>query len=1121
MDAQYAYLKEHDAEWLEKVLQERMRMRQAKDNGDEGIRQEDIKYGSDRSSAGPFDVTVANPPPDLVISEHAKLIRNHDWSTTSLGPIASWSTELRRMVNMCLSDNKATALWWGPERICLYNEAYTAVLAHKHPGALGKKVFEVWPELEDVPYGHSFGKADRTGMPSSEERVPFYVERAGYFEEVWASWVVIPVPGPNGNLGYYNTVSDVTQEVVYSRRVTTLHLLDQKTSAAETLRDYWSQVVSGLQDNEHEVPFAALYGPAAHEITRRSTEDSTIDDMDSGSQSEQSSIFAGSEWSLEGVLTGKSEAGMVPLPGRVDLDTGTEWLTPEFRSCMLSKTVTVLRKSDGTMSKILSDVAISRAFEGERCDTAVLLPIWSTYQEHRSGFLILGLNTRRGYDLDYQRFVRLLHQQLTTSLSTLVMAEDEAKRARAAARLAARDRIQLVQKLAASEQEAKEKELRFRSMADLAPIGIFEADTEGKVVYANQHFMHFTECAQHGFPDLTTLTNAFVEADREAAWSHWRKLIAGEQVHFECRLDKSFVTDEVFGGERMQGECWVLIAAYAMRHDSTCETKADTIKGVFGCMVDISRQKWMEGFQERQVKEQLERRRQQENFMDSTNHEARNPLAAITLCADDVHNIVRDIIQQPGNPQLTIARDSAAAILESVEIIIACAKHQKRIIDDVLTISKLDSKMLSISPTPVRPVAAVTQALRMFQSELQRSDVALEYTVGQSYEANKVDWVMLDPTRFLQILVNLLTNAIKFTKHELSRKVAVTLEASEKRPTDSECGVRFAPTSQRRPSISIADGGVYLCVKITDTGPGIIDSELENLFQRFQQASPKTYAQYGGSGLGLWISKELSAKLGGQIGVASNSSKHNGNEPNRGSTFAFYVQAMRCPPPSETTAQAVLHETEMEPRSMSVGTMAMLDQGIAAITAHLESTTPSVEKPSETKPPVKTIPDARMDIDKLRPPEETATATEIKTDILIVEDNLVNQRVMRKQLLRAGFRVSVANHGKEALDHIYPTSPASPASPTKVDVVLMDIEMPVMGGLECTRIIRKKESEGVPGSKRKWGRPGRLPILGVTANVRAEQQAAALEAGMDRVVTKPFHMSELLPAIERVKRERA
>lgn len=130
--------------------------------------------------------------------------------------------------------------------------------------------------------------------------------------------------------------------------------------------------------------------------------------------------------------------------------------------------------------------------------------------------------------------------------------------------------------------------------------------------------------------------------------------------------------------------------------------------------------------------------------------------------------------------------------------------------------------------------------------------------------------------------------------------------------------------------------------------------------------------------------------------------------------------------------------------------------------------------------------------------------------LLVVEDNLVNQKVMSKQLERAGYVVSVANHGHEALDYIRKTRFANPASGKPLDVVLMDVEMPIMDGLTCARRIREMEAEG--------SLQGHLPVVAVTANARAEQQAAALEAGMDSVVTKPFRMLELLPELERVRK---
>lgn len=1133
MDAIYAYLKEHDPEWLQTALLNRVRhLKESRGDNDNKLDQRaaadadlllrqaarsdmpvllssatGVSY--DTSACGPWDVTVAELNPRVELSDYVKYLRAYDWGSTPLGPMAQWSTAFRRYVNFLLKDTRAAALWWGTDLIGIYNEPYSHVAAHRHPAALGSSVHKVWPELVDLPFGQSFELANRTGKASYGDNGVFYVERGGYLEEVWANWIMIPIPGPGGNLGCYNAATEVTTEVLHDRRMKTLSAIDSALADVSAMKNYWAEVLLGLEDNPHEAPFAVVYGPMSNvtgarpvrTISSDGTKNDDIDDM--SSVSDYSSIFAGCEWQLEGQLI-RNDLDPALLPPTVDLESGSDLLCPAFRAAMNTKTVMTVDMAG--MGPALSRVAKSRAHEHGICQSALIIPIWSNYQEHRSGFLLLGLNPRRTYDIEYQRFIRMLHTHLTTSLSTLVLAEDEAKRARLAARTAAKDRIRLVEKLAETKQEAEISEMRFRSMADLAPIGVFEMSVRGDLLYANQRWIELTgyspETSQEGNP----ISNALVEADREAFAEHWTRLLSGEEVHFECRLDRPYLTDEIYAGERMCGETWILVAAYALRDD----TLEAGIRGLFGCFADISRVKWVESWQERRAMEQAERRRQQENFMDSTSHEARNPLAAITLCADDINTTVRDLVRQASGQEQHVSLDlgTATAILESAETIVACASHQKRIIDDVLTLSKLDSGMLTTSPTPIRPTEVIDQALRMFRSEIKRSDVELVYTVDKSYTDCKVAYVMLDPTRFLQVLVNLLNNAIKFTKQEQSRKIAVTLEASYMRPNGDECGVQFAESQQRRESlvpalspseeISSPVGNVYLFVSIRDTGRGIIQSELDNLFQRFQQASPKTYAQYGGSGLGLWISKELCAKLGGQIGVASQA----GSNADRGSTFAFYVQAPRCEPPTvrEDRDTALTERKVAEEVQHALGLSETLNTGNSTpVLGTLQDplVPPSVDSMSTTPPAV--------------------SGDTGKLSVLVCEDNLVNQKVMRKQLIRAGFDVAVANHGKEALDLIYASVDGldTSSSGAAFDVVLMDIEMPIMGGLECTQIIRMREKQGHESAQEH-----RVPILGVTANARAEQQSAALNAGMDMVVTKPFHMTDLLPAIESIRKGR-
>jgi hypothetical protein len=184
-----------------------------------------------------------------------------------------------------------------------------------------------------------------------------------------------------------------------------------------------------------------------------------------------------------------------------------------------------------------------------------------------------------------------------------------------------------------------------------------------------------------------------------------------------------------------------------------------------------------------------------------------------------------------------------------------------------------------------------------------KSDIQLEYTLLPTYSALSIDWVRLDPSRLLQVLINLLTNAIKFTANSDTRRITITVGASIERPNRASEGLEYlADPNIKGSSSPRADDDVYLSVMVKDTGRGITPDEMKGLFQRFMQASPKTHIKYGGSGLGLFISRELASRQGGQIGVAS--------EPGVGSTFAFYVQAQRCSPP-ETDSDGSQHIPEL------------------------------------------------------------------------------------------------------------------------------------------------------------------------------------------------------------------
>ena len=339
----------------------------------------------------------------------------------------------------------------------------------------------------------------------------------------------------------------------------------------------------------------------------------------------------------------------------------------------------------------------------------------------------------------------------------------------------------------------------------------------------------------------------------------------------------------------------------------------------------------------------------------------------------------------------------------------------------------------------------------MFEGEAQTADIKMQYTIDESIEKLRVDWVKLDPSRLLQVLINLTTNAIKFTATQAKRAITVTLSASEDRPphtsSDDAGRVSYFPSRSKAKDLTKGhdwgDGKeVFLHFAVRDTGRGLNEGEKKLLFLRFSQASPRTHVQYGGSGLGLFISRELVELQGGEIGVAS--------EAGVGSTFAFYIKARRSSAPLEQIQLAG------EPRRT---------------------------QSSEAKKAKSRIKLARRSIS-----DKISVTNDLK--VMIVEDNLVNQRVLQRQLKNTGCTVYVANHGIECIERLKESTywRDHPKDAIEVGVILMDLEMPLMDGLTCARKIRELQKTGELLRH--------VPIIAVTANARSEQINTAMGAGM-------------------------
>lgn len=138
----------------------------------------------------------------------------------------------------------------------------------------------------------------------------------------------------------------------------------------------------------------------------------------------------------------------------------------------------------------------------------------------------------------------------------------------------------------------------------------------------------------------------------------------------------------------------------------------------------------------------------------------RNPLSAILQSADGVIDYIKEA-RRLSTGGVTLKPAAVEAIIEAAQTINLCGMHQKRIVDDILTMSKLDSNMISLAPDRVRPIQLARKALKMFEAEIEAANIDAAVSVNESFDQMNIDEVILDPSRLLQVLINLITNAIK------------------------------------------------------------------------------------------------------------------------------------------------------------------------------------------------------------------------------------------------------------------------------------------------------------------------------------------------------------------------
>ncbi len=372
-------------------------------------------------------------------------------------------------------------------------------------------------------------------------------------------------------------------------------------------------------------------------------------------------------------------------------------------------------------------------------------------------------------------------------------------------------------------------------------------------------------------------------------------------------------------------------------------------------------------------------------FLANMSHEIRTPLNGVIGFTDLLKNTQLTTMQRQ---YLENANTSAHLLLG--------------IISDILDLSKIESGKLELDPVKTDIIELTAQAIDIVK--YKASEKGLEMLLN--IQSGMPRFIVVDPIRLKQVLVNLLGNAVKFTEKG-----------------EVELKVEFSKTNQQRGSFHFS---------VRDTGIGIEKSKQEKLFDAFFQADASTTRRFGGTGLGLQISKLLIDKMKGNIGVESVYGK--------GSTFFFKI---------ETKFEAGENADK---------------QPIAAIERTLVTDLNNITNPV----------------------------------FLVVEDVFLNMALMKAVLqeILPNAVIHEASNGQQALDLV--------VSEPKIDLIFMDVQMPVMDGLEATRRIRALEKESDKS----------IPIIALTAGVVKGEKEKCLEAGMNNFLAKPLNQLLLRKKIQ-------
>ena len=815
---------------------------------------------------------IKYPGDDL--SKWQQFFLQHAWHDTPLGPLDQWPFELRSAVISATADPAPRTIYWGPQNAFIYNEAFSPIFGVRHPQWLGQPLELAWrPGMREAIWPHI--ESAYRGNSEKIDRLPLDLDRHGFLEETYWDATLTPAIGPDGHAaGVQNVLVECTRSVRGERRRFATGNVSKNIASAATLEEVWSSFLSGLQCEAIDLPYAAFY-EAEHDLSELVSEST-----ESNAYTPERTICM-----LNGTM-GILQPETLPKAFMLADETLTEEtqaLAKAFTTAWKDQRPTMLGVDGVPLPSFLALSNPDRGF-GDTVKQAVIIPVTSISSRDLMGALIVGLCPRVPLDEGYNMWLGILGDLLLKAAAFISLPLEQ----RRAQKLSDDVNSALAQQLRLTTLQAERSDAKFSRMAKLAPIGMFVLDPGGAPLYVNDAYRRLVPALPDGsavsFNKPSDWTDFIHPDDVCRFWASWEQVVVQKiPAICEYRILKEWRSVDKATGEETSGETWLMATSFP-------EIEPDgRVSVIMGWITDISKQKAAENLLSQRLEDALETKRQSENFIDMTSHEIRNPISAIMISADSIVSSLQSTDMIFSGDGTFLTGELVEDIVDAARTINLCAQHQKRIVDDILTLSKLDASLLEIAPDKVQPPQLVEKALQMYENEIVRADIKARLVIEPTYDALEIDWVVLDPSRLLQVVINLLTNAIKFTQYSDTREITIYIGASYERPTGKHHGINFVPLRHNKPAATPSgewgDGeDVYIQLAFTDTGSGLTDEQIQALFHRFAQASPKTYKQYGGSGLGLFISRELCELQGGQIGVCSREGK---------TSFTFYVKAKR------------------------------------------------------------------------------------------------------------------------------------------------------------------------------------------------------------------------------------